>query len=133
MREPYKSKVDACSVENATYRQQYYRDSTVKRAQQMTEDPDMVKRLEACECVVCHTGYGSGRIGGAMITTRLCGVCDAEMRFCSTCTDAVCLSCAKRLGLCKHCGGDIDLKQRRKKRDFSPPPQRAADEQTGNG
>lgn len=114
-------KVDASSVLNATYRQAHYREATIKRAELMRGDPEAAARRTAALCVVCYPPYGSGRIGGATCTTVGCGVCGAEVMFASTCTDALCLACAQRLGLCKHCGSDVDLKQRRKPRNFEPP------------
>ena len=114
-------KVDACSVLNATHRHAHYRDATVKRADLMRDDPEAAARRVASFCVVCYPPYGSGRIGGSSTTTVGCGVCAAVMHFPSTRTDALCLACARRLGLCKHCGSDVDLKQRRKPRNFEPP------------
>ena len=76
------------------------------------EDPDRKERLAAMECVLC---WKSSRIGGAAITPAHCAFCGLEMVHGSTNVDAMCLSCAKHAGLCKHCGADIDLKNRRKR------------------
>lgn len=111
MREPYKPNVDNLGISNRTYTQRYYADEIVKRAAIIAGDTKRTERLAKCECVLCFT---SGRVGGAMCTTTICGLCDEVLHFGSTCTDVLCPECAKKHGLCKHCGGDIDLKQRRK-------------------
>jgi hypothetical protein len=117
MREKFRRKIDNCTISNTTYTMAECAKSIVERAKKITEDPDRKQRLEVSECVMCHT---SGRVGGSMSTTVLCAFCDKELHFGSTCVDVCCLDCAKQYNLCKHCGSDIDLKQRRKMRVFTP-------------
>lgn len=110
-------RVDAVSVERANgYGREYVKWIT-DRARQITEDQSREQRLAIMECVVC---CGERRQGGTKGTKRPCGCCQVELRSNSTNIDVLCLDCAKRMGLCKHCGADIDLKHRRK-RDFTPP------------
>ena len=77
----------------------------------MVEDPEYKVRREKQECVVC---YYLPRIGGAMITTAECPLCGVKIHSGSTNIDLLCANCAKVHRLCKHCGADIELKQRRK-------------------
>ena len=70
-------------------------------------------------CVKC---YLADRIGGAVMTDRQCGLCGTLMHFGNTNTDVLCPACAKENLLCKHCGADIDLKNRRKLRSFEEKP-----------
>lgn len=51
---------------------------------------------------------------GAAITLEPCMRCGEMQTYGSTNTDALCLPCAKETGLCKHCGGDLALRERRK-------------------
>lgn len=67
-------------------------------------DPDCVNRLLAQTCIPCRYIL---RVGGAAVTTRPCGLCGVDQGFGSTCTDALCISCASVNELCKHCAGDI--------------------------
>lgn len=110
MRELYKRKIDNACISNATYVSKSQADSIIVRARLILDDPDRSKRLDACECPVC---WKIGRVGGAKCTTVVCGMCDAELKFSSTCVDAVCVPCAKKIGICKRCCADLDLKQRK--------------------
>lgn len=82
----------------------------VYRAQ---HDPAKKARLEKQECVACF--YSGSRIGGATVTTRQCGLCDESLLSGNTNVDVLCVGCARRAQLCRHCGADIDLKNRRKR------------------
>jgi hypothetical protein len=112
-----KKHIDATAIYRETENAKYYASDIITRANQLANDPDKVKRLEKNECPSCFYVH-SGRMGGAACTTRPCGICEKDMRFGSTCTDVICADCAKTNGLCKHCGGDIEMKHRRKKRPF---------------
>lgn len=84
---------------------------TLEHSDNLRNDPDKKERIEAHECVVCF--YGS-RFGGAAMTEQDCMSCGEEQLYSSTATDVLCNKCAKDNNLCKHCGADIELKQRRK-------------------
>lgn len=105
-------KIDAVSVLSATTRAAEWREETVKRAVGLLTDHDKAARLEKAECVTCYY-VNTGRIGGAAITEQPCGICGKEQSFCNTCTDPLCLECAKAHELCKRCGADIKLRPRR--------------------
>ena len=107
MREPLRKKVDLCSVVRAT---------EMNRAQleyygRVLNDPENEQRVAAQVCQVCHY---RGRVGGTACTSQQCAFCETVMRFGNTCTDVLCQPCAAAKRLCKHCGGDIDTKNRRK-------------------
>ena len=112
----HKKRIDLNSVYGATAKAKDRTDNVIENARQLTEDPDKAKRKEENQCPACF--YVFGRMGGASITHRPCGICEKDMMFGSTCTDSICDECASENGLCKHCGGDIDMKHRRKERPF---------------
>ena len=75
------------------------------------EDPQREKRLEESLCTGCF--YEKSRIGGAAITFRQCAFCTEMLNSGNTNIDIMCRDCAKAAGLCRHCGCDIDMKNRR--------------------
>lgn len=83
----------------------------MRLAEAIETDADMVARYAAHECKACH--YFS-RIGGAAITHQPCMSCGKDQTYGSTNTDVLCLPCAQAGDLCKHCGGDISLRTRRR-------------------
>jgi hypothetical protein len=87
----------------------YLGKKVIESAVRMAEDKEKDKRLQKQECQSCF--YGP-RIGGRAMTTALCAICGELMTFSSTCKDKLCPTCAREHGLCKHCGADIDLKNR---------------------
>lgn len=122
MKDPKFIPVDLSYVLRATDRAK----AAVERYTRVVSDPDQAERLAKNECVICF--YADGRIGGAAMTTAMCGVCKTPMHYGNTCTDAVCDGCAKRLGICHHCGADMRLVMRRKWEAAPPSEGRAAGE-----
>ena len=106
MKQPLKQ-IDAYSIDSSTNNRRYRKDRIIELAKLLTEDLEKEKRKEESLCQVCY--YDKSRIGGAAITFRPCGCCGKEQCYASTCTDVLCLDCAKELTLCKHCGALIDL------------------------
>ena len=86
--------------------------NTIASANKLNEDTNKKERLEKALCKCCF--YLSSGIGGAAMTSRDCAVCDKEMHFGSTNTDAMHIECAKKHELCSHCGADINLRETRK-------------------
>lgn len=78
----------------------------LERADQLRNDPEKAKREEACLCRLCFYQH---RLAGAAVTTEPCMCCGLPQTYGSTDTDALCLECAEKTGLCKHCGGDREL------------------------
>ena len=107
-----KRKVDLVSIMRANSQAKEWNDAVLKKAADLTNDADKVKRLEKQLCKICHY-VNTGRIGGAVMTTMACGICDVETTFSNTCVDVMCNDCATNNDLCKHCGADINLTNKR--------------------
>lgn len=87
-------------------------DSALALAQRLTDDSDKTARLGAQLCKACH--YFS-RMAGAACTAQPCACCASPQMYGSTATDVLCHSCAKEHSLCKHCGGDLEMRVARRK------------------
>ena len=94
-----------------TERAKDYVADLIKRAKDCETDSRKKERLVKYECKACF--YINGRIGGAAMTNRDCMSCGKTETYASTVTDVLCMDCAKEHNLCKHCGGDIEMKVRR--------------------
>ena len=99
---------DLTKVLNATASRRSY----LKRCEDTLNDVNKKERIEKQECIYCF--YLDSRVGGSCMTTSYCGICNKTLHSGNTNTDALCIDCAKKHKLCKHCGGDINLKSRRK-------------------
>ena len=104
-------KMNVCNMVYATERAKERIKSITERYEQIVKDPKRSDRELANECVACF--YSDG-IGGAAITNRPCMSCGINQLYGSTNTDVLCLDCAKTHRLCKHCGGDLQMRARRK-------------------
>lgn len=80
-------------------------------ADEVASDARKVERMKLHECKAC---FYSSRIGGAAMTTCPCMSCGSDEMYGSTATDVLCMSCATKHGLCRHCGGDLEMRTRRK-------------------
>lgn len=80
-------------------------------AAEVQADARKTARLAALECKAC---FYASRIGGAAMTCRACMSCGSREVYGSTNTDVLCAPCATAGDLCKHCGGDRELRSRRK-------------------
>ena len=80
-------------------------------AAEVESDARKADRLKRHECKAC---FYASRMGGAAMTTRPCMSCGSEEMYGSTNTDVLCMGCATTHGLCKHCGGDLEMRARRK-------------------
>jgi len=105
-------RLDATAMADATARAQRYRDDLLTRAEAMRADPARLERRASGLCGRCH--YGAARIGGAAMVMQPCAACWVEQRSGSTNTDALCQPCADRHDLCKHCGGDREMRSSRR-------------------
>lgn len=79
-------------------------------------DQDREKRLEKQECKYCY--IIDPRIGGQAMTHSQCAICGGTIINSSTCVDKICKACAAEHSLCKHCGGDLEMRQNRRKFKF---------------
>lgn len=93
----------------------------LNRAHAFNGDTERKQRLiESC-CKSCWY-FMRPRIGGAAMTTWYCGMCAKRALDGSTATDRVCLACAKEHRLCTQCGGDLDMRVKRRKWPTSKQP-----------
>lgn len=104
--------LDRVALENATYRSKRYYEDVLQKADAASTDAMRRERLDACQCKTCF--YLTGRFGGAACSERPCANCGTPVTHGSTDVDVLCHDCAKELGLCCHCGSDVELKMRRK-------------------
>lgn len=86
-------------------------------ADDVLRDVRKPERMKRHECKACFYG---GRIGGSAMTTRPCMSCGHDEMYGSTATDALCLPCAAKHTLCKRCGGDLEMRTRRKDWPVTP-------------
>jgi ribosomal protein S27E len=93
--------------------------SWMQLADDVIEDTEKSERLNRHECKAC---FYSSRIGGAAMTYRPCMSCGTSVLYGSTNTDVLCMDCAKQHSLCKHCGGDLEMRTRRKDWPETPSP-----------
>lgn len=89
---------------------------TIQLAKDLQNDPENKNRLSESECLVCYYGQ-RGMHTNAFVYTN-CQCCNKELQFVNSDTDKTCLECAINHKLCKHCGSDIQYKNRRKIRVF---------------
>jgi hypothetical protein len=108
-----KAYIDRSSVTRATDSARYYAERRIAQALRYLADDDKKKREEAATCAFCYY-MNSERIGGAACTSRPCGICEKEMSFGSTATDVICRGCGRYHQLCVQCGGDLQMRPRRK-------------------
>lgn len=106
-----RKKIDRCSIEMANNRAIH----SINLAKMLVDDPRKAERIKSQECSVC---FYSTKVGGAAMASTNCAICSAETLFSSTAVDILCAGCASKNNLCKCCGADIDLKNRRKPRDY---------------
>lgn len=85
--------------------------SWVDLANEVVIDSRNAERIIKHECKAC---FYSSRIGGSAMTKRPCMSCASDEIYGSTATDVLCRSCAIKHGLCRHCGGDMEMRTRRK-------------------
>lgn len=109
-----RKKCDNATIEFATYSAKSRIFKTIELANKYKIDPRKKERHDSQLCPVCF--YNKSRIGGAAMTQIQCAECEEELSFSNTNVDVMCKNCAKQYNLCKHCGGDIDAKKRRKQR-----------------
>lgn len=105
-----REKIDEMSIINRTDRQLDEIRSISKKAKILKADPEKSFRTSASICKVCFYGI---RIGGQIRSTRQCAFCDKFMSASNTEVDVICIECAQSQKLCRRCGADVDLIQRK--------------------
>jgi hypothetical protein len=110
-------RIDRVSIERATHIAKDMTQSYIEKVEALQADVGKKDRQEECKCKACFY-FHKVRIGGAAMTSINCGICETEMMFGSTAVEPICKCCAKKNELCVQCGGDIDMKNKRKPRDY---------------
>jgi hypothetical protein len=110
--EAHRQKIDRSYIERRNDESKHLIESKRAFLDRVDNDIDRKNRLAVQECPIC---FKTARIGGASMTERQCAHCEEMIRSGSTNVDVLCLECARKTKLCKHCGADIDLKNRRKR------------------
>lgn len=104
--------IDIVSIMQANTHAKNFNDSILESAEKINTDPEKTERLTKNLCITCYY-VNAGRVGGAAMTSVDCGICDVETTFSNTCVDVICPSCATANNLCKHCGADMNLVNKR--------------------
>jgi len=106
------AQIDLYTIERTTDNAKAAVEHYVDRALELRFDPRKSERLPKQECVVC---FYTSRVAGAACSQRPCALCGIKLYSGSTHVHTLCIPCAKLNSLCCDCGGDIDLKLRRRK------------------
>lgn len=81
-------------------------------ADNLKKDPDKTKRLNGLHCLICW--YQSGKIVGQAFTSWSCKSCGQTGMHPNTGVPQLCNNCAEKMQACIECGGDLNLKKRKK-------------------
>lgn len=106
-----KAVMDIANMVRASSMSNHRCQDLVKRAEKVANDSEKDSRLNAQLCKACHY---FDRIGGQAFTMRPCMSCGSEEQYGSTATDVLCMPCAKDGDLCKRCGGDLEMRAKRR-------------------
>lgn len=98
-------------MQSATARAGAYVNRILAGAKALELDERKVERIAKHECKSCFYG---GRMGGAAMTEQPCMSCTQPQLYSSTATDVLCRPCAEYASLCKHCGGDLEMRLKRR-------------------
>ena len=99
--------IDLVYVLNKTQRVQAY----VELCEEVFLDLRRDDRLAKQECKMC---FYRTKIAGQAFTEWKCKACDRSGNNSDTAVPELCMECAEKYRLCRHCGADIDGKDRRK-------------------
>ena len=113
MRDRKPAKIDLYGVQSVTDRNKHRIEMMSARLLEFYTDPRVEDRKTKALCRVCYY-VDRSRIGGAVMTTQPCGVCEIDVLYGSTATDVLCVPCGVKNKLCRQCGGDANLVMRRK-------------------
>lgn len=75
-----RAKMTKLFMVNASYKAKDTVDAYIKLVDDMITDAKKEERLKKHECKACF--YIRGRLGGAAITHRPCGICDEDQTYC---------------------------------------------------
>lgn len=101
-------------ISRTTFFNKKYLDELIETVKEYTDGVNKDIRLAESKCEMCFY-FRRSTIAGAAMTESNCRLCDTMMMFSSTNTDHLCDICAKTHKLCKHCGGNVNIKGKSKK------------------
>lgn len=107
MRDTYFRKTTLSSVQSQTA----INNKILADARKLLDDENKEKREQEQLCQPC---FYIAHMATCAVTNYLCGICEKENYWGSGDTPKLCKDCAIKHRLCKRCGGDIELKTRRK-------------------
>lgn len=97
---------DAVLLVSRTARSRQRVERLLQQAKDIEADAHKEQRIQAQRCKAC---YYFPVLAGQAITYQSCACCGGDQVYSSTATDVLCLACAQQHGLCKHCGGDLEM------------------------
>ena len=89
----------------------YFNDKNVETMKKSIEDYELdnkkKKRIKECMCKYCTYINNKMIVMDAFFTTT-CDICGKEVVSANSNVDKICLDCAKKNNLCKHCKSILD-------------------------
>lgn len=110
---------DAEDIDRNTYCSNRAAASQQEAVEDWRADQEHDARKLRSECKTCY--YLRGGVAGQAFTRWTCILCGDERQHHNTMTPRVCEPCAKLAKVCVLCGGDVDLKAKRKNRKMPTP------------
>jgi hypothetical protein len=107
-------KADAYNITFQTSMSRRHAEELVEAVRGYEADDKKEERFAAVECKRCFYLY-RGRVGGCAMTRWSCGVCGKKSMHGSTAVPCICKDCGTKHKLCTYCGGDLDMRERRRK------------------
>ena len=108
-----KATIDKTSILRQTEKNLYFIERMKERILKFDTDSENETRYDKQVCKFCY--YLGSRAGGAACSSRPCAMCETTLHSGNTCVDILCKGCAIVNKLCTCCGGDIDLKPKRRR------------------
>lgn len=113
MRMPYRA-LEAHDMQYKTADAKLYAEQRLQEVSDFESDARKAERERAGECRACYYLNGA-RWGGASMTAWSCGLCGDNNIHGSTNTPRVCKECSDKHIICAQCGGDREMRERRRK------------------
>ncbi len=86
----------------------------LSKALELATDSSKKDRIAGRKCACCYYTIGYSRIAGAAFTEWNCEICGKLSIYSNTAIPKCCDECSDNYDLCVECGGDINMKNRRK-------------------
>jgi hypothetical protein len=106
--------MDVVAFVRATSQANETAESVQRRVDRYNADEDRDQRVAESTCKTCWY-HRRNRMCTSSYTKWLCGVCMREYMHHNGCVPTVCKTCAEDHALCRDCGGDLRMRERRRK------------------